>query len=246
MSAESQIQHAQAATYALLDGQANLRSQRQQLADYCAVFQQQVRFGAGVMDVCKWKVDFQQRRLSSAEQMLAQRRGEFARMEAEREEVRRQLRDTQQEAQQVERSRHDCAAETALLAQKGQGVSGECAKQLADIEAKVRELRMKNALARSAVENAQVECQKMRAQAHDMAHRQAVAEDQMLHAAEERRLRDRVLTAKVHEIVMKLERSKALRQVQERCRRERIQTLLDQFYQMAAAPKLEDLPNPFE
>ena len=38
---------------------------------------------------------------------------------------------------------------------------------------------------------------------------QAVAEDQMLHAAEERLLRDQVLTAKVHEIVMKLERSKA-------------------------------------
>eukprot|EP00434_Breviolum_minutum_P019563 symbB.v1.2.017258.t1/scaffold1346.1/size178581/11 len=51
--------------------------------------------------------------------------------------------------------------------------------------------------------------------------------------------------SKVHAIVLKLERSCVLQQVVDRSRKEKIQHLLNDCYQVASAPKFLEMPNPF-
>ena len=229
--ADEQILRAQNATYALLDSQAHLRSQRQLLSEYATSFRAQE--------------EVQGRRRDAAE--VALQRLEEQRVELEREiqEAKDALEKLRTEAAAVEHSRRLCASQLVELSEKGQTEQESMKKELERLEERLKEVSASNGIRKVQVQQAEMECHKMKGIAHGRSHARAMAEDQHRSAQQEWELRDQVLMSKVHAIVLKLERSCVLQQVVDRSRREKIQHLLNDCYQVASAPKFLHMPNPF-
>ncbi|CAK9101937.1 unnamed protein product [Durusdinium trenchii] len=225
MASHAQIENAQAATYALIDSQAGLRSQRQQLHDYASGFQTQE--------------DFQRRKKEAALLAIQRAEEQQSSLDYELKEAKDALQKLRDEAAAVEQSRRLCQSHIEELQKQGEKQDGDLQRELGLLHARLKLVAGENALKRTEVKNAEFECYRAKGLAQSAGHALAAAEDERLQAQQEWELRDQVLMKKVHGIIAKLERSVALQHVMERSRKERVQSLLIAFYKVVAEP------NPF-
>ena len=137
----------------------------------------------------------------------------------------------------------ECSKQAAELTNVASFHEATHRHDLARLNAYSHDACVQNVGRRSAVEAKHKEAFQLTRYAEDCADKRARAEDQLQQTLAERVLRDKVLVAKVNEIVNKLERSRALRQIQERSRRNQVDHLLQRLYHMATVPTL--LSDPF-